>query len=70
MVEASNGAEALRISDDPATEFDLIITDIVMPEMGGREFARRLQERRFGTRLLFMSGYAEYDATDKPLPRR
>ncbi len=68
VLEASNGAEALRISDDSATALDLVITDIVMPEMGGREFARRLREQRPGTRLLFMSGYAEYDATDKPLP--
>ena len=68
--EASNGIEALRISDDPATALDLIITDIVMPEMGGHEFARRLCHRRQGARLLFMSGYAEYDASAKAVTLR
>jgi signal transduction histidine kinase/ActR/RegA family two-component response regulator len=64
--EASNGTEALRIADDPATAPDLIITDIVMPEMGGHEFVRRLHDRGQVARLLFMSGYAEYDASDNP----
>jgi PAS domain S-box-containing protein len=70
VVEAANGAQALRICENPAIGLDLIITDIVMPEMGGREFARLLRELRPDSRMLFMSGYTEYRITQSTLLAR
>jgi CheY-like chemotaxis protein len=59
VVEACNGADALRQFTDGASEFDLIVTDIVMPEMGGLELAQRVREWTPNARILFTSGYTE-----------
>lgn len=55
---ASTGLEALAMLDDIG-EIDLVITDVVMPKMNGREFAERLLHARPATKLLFISGYAD-----------
>ena len=57
VVVASNGKEALSAVEDRARPFDLVITDLVMPEMGGRELAKLLTARQPGIRVLFTSGY-------------
>jgi CheY-like chemotaxis protein len=67
VIEATNGVEALRICADPAVGIDAIITDMVMPELGGREFACALNEHRPGARLIFMSGYTEDAVTRQSL---
>jgi CheY-like chemotaxis protein len=67
VLEAANGTEALHICENPSLGVDLIITDIVMPEMGGREFARLLAELRPAARMLFMSGYTEFGVTHNSL---
>jgi PAS domain S-box-containing protein len=54
---ASNGPEALALPDDVA--FDLLLTDVVMPQMLGKELAARMVERRPDIRVLYMSGYAQ-----------
>jgi two-component system cell cycle sensor histidine kinase/response regulator CckA len=59
VVEASNGTEALREFGERGREFDLIITDIVMPGMGGLELAQRVREWAPAARILFTSGYTE-----------
>ncbi len=59
VVEACNGNEALRQFGERGREFDLIITDIVMPEMGGLELAQRIREWAPTARILFTSGYTE-----------
>ena len=59
VLEARNGAEALRIFDTHEETIDLVLTDVVMPEMGGHELVERLQSRRPELRVLFMSGFAE-----------
>ena len=59
VIEAGNGIEALRQCEERGTEVDLIITDIVMPEMGGFELANRVRRARPGARILFTSGYTE-----------
>ena len=59
VIEACNGNEALRQFGERGREFDLIITDIVMPEMGGLELAQRIREWAPGARILFTSGYTE-----------
>ncbi|HEY5984767.1 MAG TPA: ATP-binding protein [Streptosporangiaceae bacterium] len=57
VTTAASGKEALGLLANPATPADLILTDVVMPGMTGREFAARANELRPDIRLLFMSGY-------------
>jgi PAS domain S-box-containing protein len=61
VVLAADGMEALEIASGPDAHFDLIITDMVMPRMGGRALIRQLQERGITIRHLFSSGYAARD---------
>ena len=62
VIEARHGAEALRIMED-GRQVDLVLTDIVMPEMGGRELVERLRARHPAMKVLFMSGYSERAVT-------
>jgi PAS domain S-box-containing protein len=55
---ASNGLEALDTASAHAAHIDLLITDLIMPEMGGRELVERLTSERRDLKVLFMSGYA------------
>ena len=58
VVEATNGIEAMKAVDEPgAGPIDLLLTDVVMPVMGGRELAAQLKERYPATRVLYTSGY-------------
>ncbi|HYO83157.1 MAG TPA: ATP-binding protein, partial [Bryobacteraceae bacterium] len=58
VLAASRGEEAIRIAAaEPA--IDLLITDMVMPGMSGKELADRLRQIRPGLRVLFVSGYAD-----------
>jgi PAS domain S-box-containing protein len=59
VIEARHGADALRIVEAGDRAVDLVITDVVMPEMGGRELVERLRTRHPGIKVLFMSGYSE-----------
>jgi signal transduction histidine kinase len=59
VLDASQGDEALRIDQDHPGEIHLLLTDVVMPGMGGRELAERLRQRRPGVRVLYTSGYTE-----------
>jgi PAS domain S-box-containing protein len=59
VLEARNGAEALKIYEAREDEIDLVLTDILMPELGGLELVEQLRERRPDLRVVFMSGYAE-----------
>ena len=56
--EAANGEEALRILEENGKQkIDLLITDLVMPRMGGKELAARVQAAHPNTKILFISGY-------------
>lgn len=55
---AASGPEALSMARE-AGEIDLVISDVVMPRMNGREFADQLLQVRPATKLLFVSGYAD-----------
>ena len=63
---AEDGAEALEIFDDLHEEIDLIVSDVVMPEMDGPTLLARVRERGSDVPFIFASGYAE-DAFEKSL---
>ena len=62
VMQAENAGEALLLCDRELERIDLVLTDVVMPNMSGRELADRLAEQRPGIKVLFMSGYTG-DAT-------
>jgi CheY-like chemotaxis protein len=59
VLEAGRGDEALRLCLDAAKPIDLLLTDVVMPQMSGPELARRILELRPGTKVVYMSGYTD-----------
>jgi len=54
---AVNGIDALRILNDGGKEFQILISDLVMPEMGGKELAAEVERMHPNLPILFMSGY-------------
>jgi CheY-like chemotaxis protein len=60
-LEAADGEEALRAAAAHAGPIHLLLTDVVMPGMNGRELAVRLSAGRPGLRLMFTSGYSGED---------
>ena len=59
-VEAVNGPnEALRLVSDESRTFDLLLTDVIMPGLNGRELADRVRSQRPKLPVLFMSGYTD-----------
>ncbi len=62
VLEAENGAEALRVAAAHRGPLDLLLTDVVMPGMNGRELAEALATTRPDTAWLFVSGYTEDSA--------
>jgi PAS domain S-box-containing protein len=59
VLEARHGAEALKLSARHQGPIQLMVTDVVMPEMSGRELAQRLMPLRPDMRVLYMSGYTD-----------
>jgi two-component system cell cycle sensor histidine kinase/response regulator CckA len=59
VLDARSGDEAIRLCATHAGPIDLLLTDVVMPEVSGKEVADRLLELRPTTRVLFMSGYTD-----------
>ncbi|HUB80779.1 MAG TPA: PAS domain S-box protein [Bryobacteraceae bacterium] len=59
ILTASSGVEALEISQTHSGHIDLLLTDVVMPNMSGRQLADHLQVSRPRTKVLFLSGYTE-----------
>jgi DNA-binding NtrC family response regulator len=59
VIEARNGMEALLTLKQKDAHLDLLVTDVVMPEMGGVELARRLTGQRPDLRVLYISGYSD-----------
>jgi PAS domain S-box-containing protein len=63
VITAPGGAEALALLADDDLAVDLLLTDVMMPGMLGTELARRVGEHRPGTKILYMSGYADASVT-------
>jgi CheY-like chemotaxis protein len=56
---AADGEGALRLAEGRADPVDLLVTDVVMPGLGGRALADALRERLAGLKVLFVSGYTD-----------
>jgi PAS domain S-box-containing protein len=59
VLDAADGEDALRIAGEFRQAIDLLITDVVMPRMGGAKLAEQLRSMRPDLKVLFVSGYAE-----------
>jgi len=59
VLEAENGEDALRVSEEHEDPIDLLITDVVMPKMDGKETAERLQPLYPQMKVIYMSGYTD-----------
>jgi two-component system, cell cycle sensor histidine kinase and response regulator CckA len=69
VLEASNGIEAMALLEDRGAEIDLVVSDVVMPEMDGPTLLKEARKRNPNLKIVFVSGYAE-DAFEKNLPER
>jgi len=59
VLQAGNGLEALSVADQHPGRIDIVVTDIVMPRMGGPELVEKLRQKRDQIGVIFMSGYTE-----------
>ncbi|MCP8940411.1 response regulator [Alsobacter sp. SYSU M60028] len=67
VLEAASGVEALQVVEAHGGEIDLIVSDVVMPEMDGPSLLGELRKRGVTARIIFVSGYAE-EAFSRNLP--
>jgi signal transduction histidine kinase len=67
ILTARDGREAVQLSEANG-HIDLIITDVVMPQMGGRELAQVLASSHPETKILYMSGYVDKEISQKEMP--
>ncbi len=59
VIEACDGAEALKVASAYTEPVDLLLTDVIMPKVNGLALTRRLMQERPGIGVLYMSGYVE-----------
>jgi signal transduction histidine kinase len=59
VLEATGGREALRICEQHSGSIQMVVTDVVMPELGGRPLVERLAALRPGIKVLYISGYTD-----------
>jgi PAS domain S-box-containing protein len=59
VLQAHDGSDALQVQEEHAGPIDILITDVVMPKLGGVELAGQLHETRPQTRVIYMSGYTD-----------
>lgn len=70
VVPAKNGQNVLDVMGSSSEHFDLVILDVVMPELSGPEAYERLLEQRPGLPVIFTSGYADHARLPVPVPER
>jgi two-component system, cell cycle sensor histidine kinase and response regulator CckA len=70
VLEASGGRDALEILMEAGDRLRLVVTDVVMPAMSGRDLAARIGEIRPGLPIIFMSGYTDEDVIRRGLMER
>jgi two-component system cell cycle sensor histidine kinase/response regulator CckA len=68
-LEAAHGAEALELMETAADPVDLVVTDVVMPGMDGRELGRRVEHRWPHIPILYISAYEMNDIFRRGSPR-
>jgi two-component system, cell cycle sensor histidine kinase and response regulator CckA len=68
VIQAANGESALEQLDEFEGKIDLVLTDVVMPDMQGPELTHRIRDRRPDVKVLLMSGYAEGDKIQPGMP--
>ena len=68
-LEAAHGAEALEVMEKTSEPVDLVVTDVVMPGMDGRELGRRLSQRWPTLPILYISAYDVNDIFRRGSPR-
>jgi CheY-like chemotaxis protein len=59
VIDARNGREGLKLCETHPGKIDLLVTDVVMPELGGRELAEAALKLRPGLKVVFVSGHTE-----------
>ena len=64
VLDAVNGSEALRLSQNCAERIDLLLTDLMLPGMSGREVAQHLRAVRPDLKVLFITGYSQSHGTE------
>ncbi|MET0876738.1 MAG: response regulator, partial [Tardiphaga sp.] len=67
VIEAGNGVEALEVFEGAGGKVDLVVSDVVMPEMDGPTLLKELRKKNPDLKMIFVSGYAE-EAFEKSLP--
>jgi two-component system cell cycle sensor histidine kinase/response regulator CckA len=70
VLEASGGEEALRVASQHAHPIQLLLTDILMPDMNGYELAEKVKSARPGIQILYMTGYTDkaiFESTGRKL---
>ena len=67
VITASDGAEAVKVAAAHKGTIDLLVTDMVMPHLGGRQVADKLRAERPGLRVLYLSGYTDTAAARQGL---
>jgi two-component system cell cycle sensor histidine kinase/response regulator CckA len=68
VLEAGNGIEAMEVFEAHGGNIDLVVSDVVMPEMDGPTLLKELRKRNPELKIIFVSGYAE-EAFEKSLPQ-
>src|SRR6266404_460537 len=69
VIEAERGEKAIQLVEHSQTSIDLLLTDVVMPGIGGKQLAKALLELRPGLHVLYMSGYTDDVINNRVLPK-
>jgi signal transduction histidine kinase/CheY-like chemotaxis protein len=67
VLQAGNGIEALAVADQHSGKIDIVVTDVVMPQMGGPDFVAKLRLKRDEFGVIFMSGYTDASVVENAI---